>query len=219
MTLRLYAHPLSSYCHKALVALYENATPFDFMMLDGSEPVASDFAALWPMKRFPLLTDSERIIPEATVIVEYLDTRYPGPVRLIPDDPDAAIEVRMMDRFFDNYVMNSQARVVFDALRPEGAHDPHGVAEAKAMLDNAYAWLDGWMQGREWAAGGAFSLADCAAAPALLYADWTHAIPGRYANVWAYRSRLLARPSYARVLDEARPYRHYFPLGAPTDRD
>ena len=218
MTLKLYAHPLSSYCHKALVALYENATPFEFVMLDGSEPAASEFAALWPMKRFPLLTDGERIVPESTAIIEYLGVHHPGPVRLIPDDPDAAIEVRMMDRFFDNYVMNQQARVVFDCIRPDGTHDPYGVTEAKAMLDTAYAWLDGWMEGREWAAG-AFSLADCAAAPALLYADWTHAIPERFANVWAYRTRLLARPSYARALDEARPYRHYFPLGAPTDRD
>ena len=218
MTLKLYAHPLSSYCHKALVALYENATPFEFVMLDGSEPAASEFAALWPMKRFPLLTDGERIVPESTAIIEYLGVHHPGPVRLIPDDPDAAIEVRMMDRFFDNYVMNQQARVVFDCIRPDGTHDPYGVTEAKAMLDTAYAWLDGWMEGREWAAG-AFSLADCAAAPALLYADWTHAIPERFANVWAYRTSLLARPSYARALDEARPYRHYFPLGAPTDRD
>jgi len=219
MTLALYAHPLSSYCHKALVALYENDIPFDYRLLDGSEPVAGDFAALWPMKRFPLLTDGGKIVPEATVIIEYLGVHYPGPVTLIPDDPDAAIEVRMMDRFFDNYVMNSQSRVVFDFIRPEGNHDLYGVAEAKAMLDNAYAWLDGWMEGREWAAGGAFSMADCAAAPALLYADWTHSIPEKYANVWAYRTRLLARPSYARALDEARPYRHYFPLGAPTDRD
>lgn len=219
MTLKLYAHPLSSYCHKALVALYENATPFEFVMLDGSEPAASEFAALWPMKRFPLLTDGARIVPESTAIIEYLGVHHPGPVRLIPDDPDAAIEVRMMDRFFDNYVMNPQARVVFDCIRPDGTHDPYGVNEAKAMLDTAYAWLDGWMEGREWGAGGAFSLADCAAAPALLYADWTHAIPERFANVWAYRTRLLARPSYARALDEARPYRHYFPLGAPTDRD
>ena len=218
MTLKLYAHPLSSYCHKALVALYENATPFEFVMLDGSEPAASEFAALWPMKRFPLLTDGERIVPESTAIIEYLGVHYPGPVRLIPDNPDAAIEVRMMDRFFDNYVMNQQARVVFDCIRPDGTHDPYGVTEAKAMLDTAYAWLDSWMEGREWAAG-AFSLADCAAAPALLYADWTHAIPERFANVWAYRTRLLARPSYARALNEARPYRHYFPLGAPTDRD
>ena len=219
MTLKLYAHPLSSYCHKALVAFYENDIPFEYKMLDRSEPVASEFARLWPVKRFPLLVDGDRIVPESSVIVEYLGVHYPGPVKLTPAYPDAAIEVRMMDRFFDNYVMNAQSRVVFDALREEGKRDALNVEEARAMLDTAYAWLDGWMEGREWAAGGAFSLADCAAAPALLYADWTHAIPQKYANVWAYRARLLARPSYARALDEARPYRHYFPLGAPTDRD
>ncbi|WCM25228.1 glutathione S-transferase family protein [Sphingomonas sp. QA11] len=219
MTLKLYAHPLSSYCHKALVAFYENEIPFEYKALDQSEPVASEFARLWPVKRFPLLVDGDRVVPESSVIVEYLGVHYPGSVKLIPADPDAAIEVRMMDRFFDNYVMNAQGRVVFDALREEGKRDALAVEEARAMLDTAYAWLDGWMEGREWAAGGAFSLADCAAAPALLYADWTHAIPQKYANVWAYRARLLARPSYARALDEARPYRHYFPLGAPTDRD
>ncbi|MDB5707030.1 MAG: Maleylacetoacetate isomerase / Glutathione S-transferase [Sphingomonas bacterium] len=219
MTIKLYAHPFSSYCQKAIIAFYENDVPFDFVMLDGSEPVASEFAALWPIKRFPLLVEGERVVSEATMIVEYLAVHHPGPVKLIPEDADAAIEVRMLDRFFDNYVMNTQSRIVFDALREEGRRDAQGVEEARAMLDTAYAWLDGWMEDREWAAGGAFSLADCAAAPALLYADWTHAIPERFANVWAYRARLLARPSYARALDEARPYRHYFPLGAPGGRD
>jgi glutathione S-transferase len=219
MTIKLYAHPFSSYCQKAIMAFYENAVPFEFVMLDGSEPVASEFATLWPIKRFPLLVEGERVVPEATMIVEYLAVHHPGPVKLIPEDPDAAIEVRMLDRFFDNYVMNSQGRVVFDALREEGRRDAQGVEEARAMLDTAYEVLDRWMATREWAAGGAFSLADCAAAPALLYADWTHKIPERFANVWAYRARLLARPSYARALDEARPYRHFFPLGAPEGRD
>ncbi|MGK6319335.1 glutathione S-transferase family protein [Sphingomonas sp. DT-204] len=217
-TIRLYAHPLSSYCHKALTALYEKGVPFEFVMLDGSEPAASEFAALWPIRRFPVVTVGERTIAEATVIIEYLDVHHPEPVRLIPENPDAAIEVRMLDRFFDNYVMASQGKVVFDFLR-DSEHDHRGVREARAMLDTAYAWLDGWLAGREWAAAGQFSLADCAAAPALLYADWTHPIPGRFANLRTYRTRLLARPSYARVLDEARPYRHMFPLGAPEGRD
>jgi glutathione S-transferase len=219
MTIKFYAHPFSSYCQKAIIAFYENDVPFEFVMLDGSEPVASEFATLWPIKRFPLLVEGERVVPEATMIIEYLAVHHPGPVTLIPEDADAAIEVRMLDRFFDNYVMNAQSRIVFDSLREEGRRDAQGVEEARAMLDGAYAWLEGWMEGREWAAGGAFSLADCAAAPALLYADWTHAIPERFVNVWAYRARLLARPSYARALDEARPYRHYFPLGAPEGRD
>ena len=217
-TLKLYAHPLSSYCQKALTAFYENAIPFEYCMLDGSEPVASEFAGLWPIKRFPLLTDGDRMVAEASIIIEYLGVNHPGEIKLIPDDADKAIEVRMLDRFFDNYVMDAQGRVVFDFIR-DGEHDERGVRDARGMLDTSYAWLDGWMAGREWAAAGQFSLADCAAAPALLYADWTHPIPERFANVGAYRARLLARPSYARALDEARPYRHMFPLGAPTDRD
>jgi glutathione S-transferase len=217
-TLKLYAHPLSSYCHKALTALYENATPFEYRMLDSSEPVASEFAKLWPIKRFPLLTDGDRTISESSIIIEYLAVHHPGAVKLIPDDPDQAIEVRMLDRFFDHYVMDAQGRVVVDFIR-DGARDSRGIREARALLDTSYAWLDAWMAGREWAAADRFSMADCAAAPALLYADWTHPIPERFTNVWAYRARLLARPSYARALDEARPYRHMFPLGAPEGRD
>ena len=217
--LNLYAHPLSSYCQKALVALYENDTPFEFRMLDGTDPVASEFAARWPIGKFPILTDGDATIFDATSIIDYLAVAYPGPARLIPDDPAAAVDVRMLDRFFDNYVNTPQQRIVFDFIREEGRHDAQTVAESRTMLDTAYAWLDARMAGRDWAAGQGFSLADCAAAPALLYADWTHAIPERYGNLWAYRTRLLARPSYARALDEARPYRHMFPLGAPVGRD
>lgn len=214
---RLYAHPFSSYSQKALVALYENGTTFEYRSLD--EPEArEELAALWPIGRFPVLVDRGRTILEASCIVEYLDLHYPGPVRLIPTDARAALEVRMLDRVFDNYVSTPQQKVVLDKLRPEGRHDDHGVAEAKAMLETAYAWLDRHMAGREWAAGDAFSLADCAAAPFLFYADWTHPIDPSFAHVRAYRARLLARPSFARAVDEARPYRPYFPLGAP-DRD
>jgi glutathione S-transferase len=155
---------------------------------------------------------------EATTIIEYLDQFYPGAVRLIPANAKDAIEVRMMDRVFDNYISTPQQRVVFDALRKPEARDAQGVAEARAMLDTTYAWLDDLMSSREWAAGERFSLADCAAAPALFYADWTHAIDRRFGNLHAYRSRLLARPSFARAVDEARVYRPFFPLGAP-DRD
>ena len=214
---RLYAHPFSSYCQKVLVALYENATPFEYRMLE--EPGAMDeLVALWPMKRFPVLVDAARTVFEATSIIEYLGLRHPGPVRLIPDDPEAALEVRMLDRFFDNYVSTPQQKIVFDRIRPEAVRDPHGVTEARAMLDTSYAWLDRRMSGRQWAAGDDFSLADCAAAPFLFYADWSHRIDASFANVIAYRQRLLARPSFARAVDEARPFRSYFPLGAP-DRD
>lgn len=219
MPLKLYAHPFSSYCQKALVALYENATPFEFMMLDGEHPdVFAEFAALWPIRRFPLLVEGDRVVMEASTIIEYLGLHHPGPVSLLPADREAALEVRMMDRFFDNYVSTPQQKVVFDSIRPEADRDPYGVAEARAMLDTAYAWLDRRMAGRTWAAGEAFSLADCGAAPFLFYADWTHRIDARFANVLAYRRRLLARPSFARAVYEARPYRPLFPLGAP-DRD
>ena len=213
---RLYAHPFSSYSQKALVALYEHGTPFEYRNLEDADAQA-ELAALWPMRRFPVLVDGGRTILEATCIVEYLDLHHRGAARLIPADPDAALQVRMLDRIFDNYISTPQQKFVFDRLRPEGVRDPHGVAEAGAMLDTAYAWLDRHMAGREWAAGD-FSLADCAAAPFLFYADWTQAIPERFANLRAYRARLLARPSFARAVEEARPFRPYFPLGAP-DRD
>jgi len=214
---KLYAHPFSSYCQKVLVALYENDTPFDYRTLEDADANA-ELAALWPIKRFPLLVDGERTVLEASCIVEYLDLYHPGPVRLVPADPKAALEVRMLDRFFDNYVSTPQQKVVADRLRPEALRDAHGVTEARTMLDTAYAWLDRHMAGRKWAAGDGFSLADCGAAPFLFYADWTHRIDPSFANVTAYRQRLLARPSFARAVDEARPYRSYFPLGAP-DRD
>ncbi|MGH8074223.1 MAG: glutathione S-transferase family protein [Lysobacter sp.] len=214
---RLYAQPFSSYCQKVLTALYENGTPFDYRSLE--DPQANEeLATLWPMRRFPVLVDGERTVIEASCIIEYLDLHYPGPVQLIPADRDTALEVRMLDRFFDNYISTPQQKVVFDRIRPEPDRDPHGVKEARAMLETSYAWLDARMATREWAVGTDFTLADCAAAPFLFYADWTHRIDARFANVHAYRERLLARPSFKRAVDEARPFRSYFPLGAP-DRD
>jgi glutathione S-transferase len=219
MTLELYAHPFSSYCQKVLIALYENGTPFERRMLAPDDAkTAEEFATLWPLKRMPLLCDGKRTVVESSIIIEYLDLHYPGPARLIPADPGAAIEVRLLDRVFDNYVQTPMQKIVTDRLRAEADRDGFGVAEARRMLDTAYAWLDQQLAGRRWAAGDAFSLADCAAAPALFYADWTHPIPTSRANVTAYRQRLLARPSFARAMEEARPYRSYFPLGAP-DRD
>ncbi|MBP1842550.1 glutathione S-transferase [Rhizobium petrolearium] len=215
----LYSHPFSSYCQKVLTALYENGTEFDTRMLGPEDPDAyEELCTLWPVKRFPMLMDKGKPVFEATIIIEYLQVHYPGPMKLIPDDPDQAIEVRMLDRFFDNYISTPQQRIVFNVLRPEDKRDPYGVEEARNMLDAAYGWLDQRMANREWAAGDDFSLADCAAAPSLFYADWSHEIAERFANVRAYRSRLLARPSFARAVDEARPYRPLFPLGAP-DRD
>lgn len=218
MTLTIYLHPFSSYCQKAKTALYEKDVPFEIKLLDGSEPVASEFAALWPIGRFPVATDGDRLIFETTGIIEHLEVLYPDQPRLLPEDPAAAAEVRMWDRFFDNYINYPQQRIIYAALGRE-ADDGEDCAKWKAAFDTAYAVLDRRMADREWAAGEAFSLADCAAAPALLYADWTYPIAERFTHVRAYRERLLARPSYARALDEARPYRHLFPLGAPQGRD
>lgn len=217
--LTLYAHPFSSYCQKVLVALYENDAPFEFRILDPEHPEnMAELRSHWPFGKFPVLVQGGRAFAESSVIVEYLMLRHPGPVRLIPEDARAALDVRFMDRFFDNYVATPQMKIVFDQLRDADRRDPHGVAEARATLDTAYRWLDERMAEREWACGDDFTLADCAAAPFLFYADWTHPIGDDFSNVKAYRRRLLARPSFARAVDEARPYRSLFPLGAP-DRD
>jgi len=219
MSLKLYAHPFSSYSQKVLIALYENGIPFEWRQVSPENPeIVAEFAALWPIKRFPLLVDGTRVVRESTIIIEYLGLNHPGPVPLVPADPRAALEARSMDRFFDNYISTPQQKIVFDAMRPEGTHDSYGVQEAREMLERGYAWLDKVMAEREWAAGDNFSLADCAAAPFLFYADWTHRIDPSFSHVIAYRKRLLARPSFARAVDEARRYRSFFPLGAP-ERD
>jgi glutathione S-transferase len=218
MSLTLYAHPFSSYTQKVLIALYENATPFAWRVLDGGAEVQQAFASLWPIARMPLLRDGERAVAEASIIIEHLQLHHPGPVRLVPDDAGRALDVRFMDRFFDNYVMTPMQAIVFDRRRPPEARHAPTVAEARASLETAYRWLDERMAGREWAAGDAFSLADCAAAPSLFYADWAHPIAPEFGHAIAYRRRLLARPSVARAVDEARPFRKFFPLGAP-DRD
>ena len=216
--MKLYAHPFSSYCQKVLIALYENDIPFEFRTLGGDPQVAAEHEALWPIKRMPVLVDEGRTLVEATIIIEYLGLDHPGPVRLLPEDPRAALDVRMLDRFFDNYVMTPMQKIVFDAIRAPENRDPQGVDEARQMLDTAYRWLDKTLAAREWAAGDTFSLADCAAAPSLFYSDWVHPVGEALSNVRAYRKRLLARASFARAVDEARPYRKYFPPGAP-DRD
>jgi len=218
MSLELFAHPFSSYCWKVLIALYENDTPFTFRMLAPDHPEESaEHARIWPLRRMPTLVDDGRPVFEATIIIEYLALRHPGRVRFVPADPREAIDVRMMDRIFDNYVSTPMQKIVGDALRRPDERDPRGVADARTLLETTYRWLDGMMKDREWASG-AFGLTDCSAAGALFYADWAHAIDPAFANVRAYRARLLARPSVTRAVDEARPYRPFFPLGAP-DRD
>lgn len=217
MTLKLFAHPFSSYSQKVLCALYENATPFE-MILVGDRKRADELAELWPFKLFPVLVDDHRTVVESSIIIEHLALKHPGPVRLVPADAHAALDVRMMDRFFDTYVMTPQGRIVANALRAAADRDPVGDNQARALLETAYAWLEEALAGRAWAAGADFTMADCAAAPSLFYADWTHPIPEAHVRLRAYRARLLARPSFARCVEDARPFRTYFPLGAP-DRD
>lgn len=217
MSLTLYAHPFAAYCWKALIALYENDTPFDYQMV-GDPEVFAELERLWPLKKFPVLKDGDATIIESSIIVEHLMAHRGGKIRLIPSDMDAALRVRFMDRFFDNYVMTPMQKLVSDRMRVEGENDAKGVADARALLDAAYGWLERQRSQQVWAVNGEFSLADCAAAPALFYADWVHPISDQFSNVRAYRAQLLARPSVARTVDEARPYRHLFPLGAP-ERD
>ena len=217
MSLILHAHPFSSYCQKVLIALNENQTPFTLRLV-GDADAWRELALLWPVARMPVLIDAEQTIAEATVIIEHLALHHPGPVQLLPADPSAALNVRFMDRVFDNYVMTPMQRMVGNNLRPADKRDGFGVTEARALLDKYYGWLETRMTGRHWASGDTFSMADCAAAPSLFYADWTHQISEAYPALRAYRARLLARPSFARAVDGGRPFRPLFPLGAP-DRD
>ncbi len=217
MALVLYAHPFASYCHKVLIALYENSTPFEYRLVNEQRNF-DELAALWPLKKFPVLVDGDATLIESSVIIEYLLLRHPGPVPLLPESAEAALRARFLDRCFDNYVMTPMQKVVGDALRSPDARDPVGVADARMQLEQAYAWLETVLPEGAWAVGEAFSIADCAAAPALFYADWVQEIDRQFGRLRDYRARLLARPSIARVIDEARPYRKLFPLGAP-ERD
>ncbi|MDO8439125.1 MAG: glutathione S-transferase family protein [Telluria sp.] len=219
MSLVLYGHPFSSYTQKALIALSENGTPFEFRCIGPDTPQhVTEWLRRWPLRKFPLLVDGERDVVEASIIVEYLQQAHPGPVRLLPSDPAAALEVRFLDRFFDLHVMSPMQHAVAGALTGDPVKRKDGLAFAVEKLELAYAWLEGHLAGKEWANGAGFTLADCAAAPSLFYADWTYRISEAYPVLRAYRARLLARPSFARAVDEARPFRSYFPLGAP-DRD
>jgi glutathione S-transferase len=217
MPLTLYAHPFAAYCWKPLIALYENATPFTYRLIEDAAGWA-ELESLWPIKKFPLLRDGNATIVESSIIVEYLMRRYPGPTQMIPVNDEAALTVRFTDRFFDNYVMSPMQTLVSDRMRSQSERDAKGVANARKTLDVAYGWLEEKLTPQAWASGSSFSLADCCAAPALFYADWVHPIGNRFPGVLAYRGRVLARPSVARVVEEARPFRKLFPQGAP-DQD
>ncbi|WP_309602650.1 glutathione S-transferase family protein [Sphingomonas sp.] len=216
--LSLYAHPFSSYCWKVLIPLYADGTPFDYQNVDPAFPGVMDaLNRLWPIGKFPLLVDDGEVIAETTSIIEHLQACHPGPNRWIPVGAEGR-RVRFLDRFFDQYVMNAAQPSVTHAMRPEGRGDAYGAEQGIKLLRTAYDWLDANLPDSLWAAGDTFTLADCAAAPSLFYADWVEAIGPSRPRLASYRARLLAHPEIARVVDEARPYRAYFPLGAP-DRD
>jgi len=215
MSLKLYLHPLSSFCQKVLIALYENATAFEPVTVDlASQTSSAELKRLWPIGKFPVLRDDAKdlTIPESSIIIEYLDRHFPGPARLIPEDGELAWRTRLKDRFYDLHVHLHMQKIVGDRLRPEGRHDPHGVEEAKAKLEIAYGMIDQEMGSKTWAMGEAFSMVDCAAAPALFYARLVLPFGGRK-TLAGYFERLMQRPSFARVTEEAEPYLAMFPKG------
>jgi len=214
MTLKLYFHPLSSFCQKALIALHENATPFEPIILDLAKPEHdATLRKLWPPRKFPVLRDeaTDRTIPESSIIIEYLDQHYPGRTRFIPADAELARQMRFRDRFYDLYVNVPMQKVVTDKLRPAGKNDPHGVEEAKAMLRTSLGLIEREMAGKSWAMGDAFTMADCAAAPPLFYVSKVMPFADTHRHAARYLERLMARPSYARVLADAEPYFKLFP--------
>lgn len=215
MSLKLYSHPLASYCHKVLIALYENQTPFQAMHVDLGDVQSRDaFLAVWPMGKMPVLVDERagRMVPESSVIIEYLGHRYPGAAPLLPDDRDALLEVRLWDRLFDSYVMSPMQAIVAQHLRPEAQRDAHVTSSSRETLDVAYELIERQLADKQWAAGDTFTMADCAAAPALFYASIVHPFPAGCRRLADYYERLMTRPSVARVLKEARPYFEMFPL-------
>lgn len=213
MSLELFLHPLSSYCHKVLIALYENDIPFTVKRVDDPE-VAGEYEALSPLRRFPVLRDLQRgrVVPESTIIIEYLETHFPGRTTLVPKDPELAWQVRQRDRFCDNYLHTPMQKFAGDRLRPPGKKDPHGLEEARALFVRALGLIDAEMAGRTWAMGDTFTMADCAAAPPIFYGNrFFGPFRQSHPNALAYLDRLMARPSYARTLEEARPFMHLLP--------
>lgn len=216
MALTLYFHPLSSFCQKALIALYENGTPFTPQKVDlMDEKENAAFKQLWPVGKFPVLRDEKngKTIPESTSIIEYLAQHYPGPVELVPKDPDAALTVRAQDRFYDLNVHLLTQKVITDRLRPAGQNDTFGVEHARGLLQTALSIIDKAMAKKTWATGETFTMADCAAAPSLFYTNRAVTpLAGTFDNVAAYLDRLMKRPSYARALKEAEPFLRYVPM-------
>jgi glutathione S-transferase len=214
MSLVVYLHPLASFCMKVLIALYENDTPFEPRIVDLGDAVSrADFLKVWPIGRFPVLVDSARAepLPESTVIIEYLARHHPGRTPLLPADTEEALEARLWDRFCDHYIDVPMQKIVTDKLRPAGCNDAHGVEQARALLRTAYDVLDARMATRTWIAGNDFGMADCSAAPALFYANKVQPFGDAQGHLAAYFARLMQRPSFVRVLEEAQPYFAQFP--------
>jgi len=215
MSLKLYYHPLASFCWKALIALYENDTQFEPIVVDLADATSrQNFAKVWPLARFPVLHDEARgrTIAEATTIIEYLDAFHPGPTSFISIDPERAWQTRMWDRVFDHYIHEPMQKIVTDRIRPDGQGDAYGVDQAKALIREAYAIAEREIGSKPWTMGSDFSLVDCAAAPALIYAETVVPFDAAHQNLPAYLDRLIARPSFARVLREAEPYFKFFPV-------
>ena len=209
MSLTLHYHPLASFCWKALIALYENDIPFTPNIVDlGDAAERAALQKLWPIGKFPVLRDDARdqIIPETSIIIEYLDRHYPGQTRFVPSSDELALQTRLRDRFFDLYVHLPMQKVMEDRLRPQGSKDPHGVESARAQLRTSYGMTETRMVAGPWAIGHQFTIADCAALPALFYGGMVEPFPGDHSGLAAYFERLKARPSVARVIKEAGPY-------------
>jgi len=217
LTLVLYGHPFSSYTWKVLIPLYADGTEFEFRQVPENQENYAELKRIWPFGKFPVLVDDGKPVIEATCIIEHLQTHHRGPNEWIPDG-ELGERVRFLDRFFDLYVQGNMQPAVNHALRPEGNGDAYGAEQGRKNLQIAYDWLEENLPDEGWAAGDSFTLADCAAAPALFYADWVEEIGDRRPKLAAYRARLLAHPAVSRCVEEARSYRAYFPLGAP-DRD
>jgi len=213
-SLTLHFHPLSSFCHKVLIALYENDTPFTANLVNlRDEDQRNELRKLWPIGKFPVLQDHAHdwSVAESSIIIDYLDEHYPGKTRLVPADRDVARQVRFRDRFFDLYIHLPVQKIVGDRLRPADKKDAHGVEEARTQMLAALAMVEQSMAKNTWATGETFSMADCAAAPALFYAEKVMPFSTTHPNAAAYLERLKERPSYARTLREAEPYFKYFP--------
>lgn len=220
MSLTLYYHPLASFCWKVLIALYENDTPFERVIVDlGDETSRNAFLKVWAMGKFPVVQDRARdlILPESAIAIEYLDTCFPGRTVFIPGDADLGRRARLLDQLFDRYVHEPMQKIVTDRIRPEGSQDPYGVERAREMLATAYPMIEGEIAWDGWATGDAFTLADCSAFPALFYANKVEPFAGKHPKLARYLERLHARPAIARTFEEAQPYMPMFPFYKPEE--